>query len=152
MEFLFFDRLGNPVLNFMRRRFRVTDGLRGERFCVRQPLSGTGAAAIFAITTDRYIIYTSNIFAILGLRALCFALSAMLHRFVYPKTALALVLIFIGGKVFAAELLGIDKVHPASSLAVTAAILIGGAVLSLRRTRPEPTSAVLQLRTEGLAV
>ncbi|MDP4993298.1 MAG: TerC family protein, partial [Marivita lacus] len=81
-----------------------------------------------------YIIYTSNIFAILGLRALYFALSAMLHRFVYLKTALSLVLIFIGGKVFAAELLGIEKVPPALSLGVTMAILIGGVVLSLWKT------------------
>lgn len=159
-----YDVAANPVLQFMRRRFRVTDGPKGERFFVRQPVGTSGRTAlfvtplflalvmveladvifavdsipaIFAITTDPYIIYTSNIFAILGLRALYFALSAMLHRFVYLKTALSLVLIFIGGKVFAAELLGIEKVPPALSLGVTMAILIGGVVLSLWKTRSD---------------
>src|SRR5690606_15249558 len=56
--------------------------------------------AIFAITTDPFIVYTSNIFAILGLRALYFALAAMIHRFKYLKYALALILIFVGGKIF----------------------------------------------------
>ena len=51
--------------------------------------------AIFAITTDPFIVYTSNIFAILGLRALYFALAAVLHRFAYLKQALAVLLIFI---------------------------------------------------------
>lgn len=159
-----YDVAANPVLQFMRRRFRVTDSPKGERFFVRQPVGTSGRTAlfvtplflalvmveladvifavdsipaIFAITTDPYIIYTSNIFAILGLRALYFALSAMLHRFVYLKTALSLVLIFIGGKVFAAELLGIEKVPPALSLGVTMAILIGGVVLSLWKTRSD---------------
>ena len=159
-----YDVAANPVLQFMRCRFRVTDGPKGERFFVRQPVGTSGSTAlfvtplflalvmveladvifavdsipaIFAITTDPYIIYTSNIFAILGLRALYFALSAMLHRFVYLKTALSLVLIFIGGKVFAAELLGIEKVPPALSLGVTMAILIGGVVLSLWKTRSD---------------
>ena len=75
--------------------------------------------AIFAITTDPFIVYTSNIFAILGLRALYFALAAMVHRFYYLKYALAAVLIFIGGKVFLADMLGIDKIPPVLSLIVT---------------------------------
>ena len=82
--------------------------------------------AIFAITTDPYIVYTSNIFAILGLRALYFALAAVIHRFAYLKQALALLLVFIGGKVFAAPLLGLEKIPPAISLGVTALILAGG--------------------------
>ena len=56
--------------------------------------------AIFAITQDPFIVYTSNIFAVLGLRSLYFALSALMHRFVYLMNALALVLIFIGCKIF----------------------------------------------------
>ena len=59
--------------------------------------------AIFAITTDTFIVYTSNIMAILGLRALYFALAAMVHRFHYLKYALALVLVFIGSKIFVAD-------------------------------------------------
>jgi tellurite resistance protein TerC len=93
--------------------------------------------AIFAITTDPYIVYTSNIFAILGLRALYFALAAVIHRFAYLKQALAVLLIFIGGKVIAAPLLGLDKIPPVVSLSVTAAILAAGVGYSLWRTRSD---------------
>ncbi len=75
---------------------------------------------IFAITTDPFIVYSSNIFAILGLRALYFALAAMIHRFKYLKYlkyALALVLVSIGTKIFLVGFLG--KLPPAMSLAVT---------------------------------
>lgn len=157
-----YDVASNPVLRLLRGRIRVTDHLEGERFFVRRPHPVTGRIvlfatplfltllmvefadvifavdsipAIFAITTDPYIIYTSNIFAILGLRALYFALAAMMHRFVYLKHALSVVLIFIGGKIFAAELLGIEKIPPALSLAVTLAILVSGIAVSLWRTR-----------------
>lgn len=92
--------------------------------------------AIFAITTDPYIVYTSNIFGILGLRALFFALWAMIHRFAYLKYALSLVLIFIGCKIFYAQLWG--KLDPAISLSVTFALIIGGVVLSLLRTSNKP--------------
>lgn len=151
------DIARNPLLVFLRRHVRITDSLHGERFFVRQPdAQGTlrlcitpllvalllievadivfaidSVPAIFAITTDPYIVYTSNIFAILGLRALYFALAAVIHKFHHLKTALALVLVFIGGKVFAADLLGIDKIAPAISLGVTAALLGGGVAASL---------------------
>ena len=91
--------------------------------------------AIFAITTDTFIVYTSNIFAILGLRALYFALAAMIERFVYLKYALALVLIFIGGKIFIADMLGLAKIPPSISLGVTFAILGAGIAVSLWKTR-----------------
>lgn len=91
--------------------------------------------AIFAITTDPYIVYTSNIFAILGLRALFFSVNAVLHRFAYLKYSLALVLIFIGSKVFVAHLLH-WKVFPASiSLSVTLLLILGGIVMSLYKTK-----------------
>jgi len=154
----------NPVLGFMRRRFRVTEELQGEHFFVRRSDPRTGrraiwmtplflalvlieiadvvfavdsVPAIFAITTDAYIVYTSNIFAILGLRALYFALAAMVHRFAYLKQALAVLLIFIGGKIFAADMLGIAKIPPELSLAVTFVILAAGVGYSLWRTRRE---------------
>jgi len=92
--------------------------------------------AIFAITTDPFIVYTSNIFAILGLRALYFALAALVNRFAYLKYALAGVLIFIGSKIFLADLLGLEKFPPALSLTVTFSLLAGGIVWSLVRTRP----------------
>ena len=97
--------------------------------------------AIFAITTDPFIVYTSNIFAILGLRALYFALSAMIERFHYLKYALAIVLIVIGGKIFAADLLGIEKIPPALSLAMIVSIIGAGVVVSLIWSRPEAKKA-----------
>ncbi|WP_439575478.1 TerC family protein [Phreatobacter sp.] len=152
----------NPLLRFLKGRMRVTDRLHGDRFFVRLADSKTGRAAlfatplflalvmievadvifavdsvpaIFAITTDPYIVYTSNIFAILGLRALYFALAAIIHRFQYLKQALAVLLVFIGGKVFASDLLGIDKVPAEFSLAVTISILGAGVAFSLWRSR-----------------
>jgi tellurite resistance protein TerC len=94
--------------------------------------------AIFAITTDPYIVYTSNVFAILGLRALYFALAAVLHRFAYLKQALAVLLIFIGGKIFIADAVGLGKFPAEWSLAVTFAILAAGVFYSLWRTRKSP--------------
>jgi tellurite resistance protein TerC len=150
----------NPVLRFMKRRFRVTNELHGERFTVRLPDPATGRVqlwltplmlalvlvevadlvfavdsvpAIFAITQDPFIVYTSNIFAILGLRALYFALAAMVHRFAYLKYALSLVLIFIALKIFWNQLFG--KLDPAIGLAVTTTLIAGGVVFSLVKTR-----------------
>jgi tellurite resistance protein TerC len=91
--------------------------------------------AIFAITQDPFIIYTSNIFAILGLRALYFALAAMVHRFKYLKFALALVLVFIGSKIFLVGIIG--KIPAALSLSVTFALLAGGILYSLYKTRKQ---------------
>ncbi len=158
-----YDVASNPVLRIVRKRFNVTDELHGEKFFVRLPTAAGKTAtfmtplflalvlvefadvifavdsvpAIFAITTDPFIVYTSNIFAILGLRALYFALAAMVHRFHYLKVALAFVLIFIGSKIFAADLLGIEKVPPLLSLGVTFSILISGVLFSLWKTRDE---------------
>jgi tellurite resistance protein TerC len=152
----------NPLLALMKRRLNVTDAHHGEKFFVRKPSPKTGKAAlfvtplflalvlieiadvifavdsvpaIFAITADPFIVYTSNVFAILGLRALYFALAAMIHRFNYLKYALAIVLIFIGAKIFATPLLGLEKFPPAASLAVTFGILAAGVAYSLWKTR-----------------
>jgi TerC family integral membrane protein len=148
----------NPVLKFMSRHFRVTSGLRGSRFVVREAETVTGKLrfyitplllalcvvevadvifavdsipAIFAITTDPFVVFSSNIFAILGLRSLYFALSALLHRFTYLKYALSLVLVFIGAKILVIDLFGLERPNPAWSLGVTLAILGAGIVLSL---------------------
>src|SRR5690606_5299959 len=109
------DLQNNAVLRFLRKRLNVTDKIEGHAFIIRQPDPETGrlrryatpllmalvlievadvvfavdsVPAVFTITTDPYIVYTSNIFAILGLRALYFALAAILHRFAYLKYAL----------------------------------------------------------------
>lgn len=149
----------NKALRFLTKRMRVTPELHGERFFVRQPHPVTGKAvlwatplflalvviniadfvfavdsvpAIFAITTDTYIVFTANIMAILGLRALYFALAAMVHRFLHLKYALAGVLVFIGGKIFWSHFFG--KVDPAISLGVTVAMIAAGILFSLWRT------------------
>jgi tellurite resistance protein TerC len=156
------DIENNPLLRFMKRHLRVTNALHGHRFFVRQPHPATNKAvlwatplffalvlvefadlifavdsvpAIFAITQDPFIVYTSNIFAILGLRALYFALAAVIHRFKYLKYALALVLIFIGGKIFWSQLYG--KLDPAISLSVTFGLLAAGILVSLWKTRSD---------------
>lgn len=153
----------NKVLKFVNRLLRTTDKLHGNRFFIRDvdsrnpdlkvlvatPLfvalvlvecadivfAVDSVPAIFAITTDPYIVYTSNIFAILGLRALYFALAAVLHRFAYLEYALALVLIFIGGKIFAADFLDLERFPTWLSLAVTIGLLTGGVVMSLLKTK-----------------
>ena len=157
-----YDVASNPVLKFVRRHFRVTDRPHEQRFWVRLPDPRTGkpalymtplmlallmveivdlvfavdsVPAIFAITTDPFIVYTSNIFAILGLRALYFALAAMVHRFHYLKYALAVLLVFIGSKIFVADALGLAKVPPPVSLGITFAILAAGVGYSLWKTR-----------------
>jgi len=160
-----YDVGGSPLLKLVRNRLRVTDELHGQNFWVRQPDPKTGkealfitplflallmvefvdvvfavdsVPAIFAITTDPFIVYTSNIFAILGLRALYFALAAMVDRFHYLKYALALLLVFIGSKIFVADALGLAKIPPAASLGITFTILAGGIAYSLVKTaKPE---------------
>ena len=159
------------MLSWLTRHMRVTNGFVGNRFFVRQPgpsgkallyatplfvalvaiefadliFAVDSVPAIFAITTDPYLVYTSNIFAILGLRALFFALAAIIHRFEYLKQALAILLIFIGSKVFLADLMGLEKFPPAVSLGITFAILGAGVAWSLWRTRgdspPPPSGA-----------
>jgi tellurite resistance protein TerC len=88
--------------------------------------------AIFAVTTDPYIVFTSNIFAILGLRSLYFLLAGLIERFTYLKPSLAAVLVFVGAKMSAMDLV---EVHPAVSLAVILAILAIGAAASVWKSR-----------------
>ena len=157
------DVANNPAVKWISTHMRVTKELHDQKFFVKVPDEKTGklvraatplflalvvinladlvfavdsVPAIFAITTDTFIVYTSNIMAILGLRALYFALAAMVHRFEYLKYALALVLIFIGAKIFIADfLMGGAKFPPVLSLGVTAALIAGGIVYSLYKTR-----------------
>jgi len=90
--------------------------------------------AIFAVTTDPFIVFTSNIFAILGLRSLYFVLAGMLTRFHYLKVGLGLVLAFVGGKMLLADVL---PIHVGVSLGVIAVLLTGSIVASLLRPRAE---------------
>lgn len=160
------DIANNFALNFLKKRMRLTKELHGEKFLVKLPDSTSGkmawfatplllclilveiadvvfaidsVPAIFAITPDPFIVYTSNIFAILGLRALYFALAAMVHRFHYLKYALAFVLIFIGSKIFLGDWLFDGKVPAEISLGVTFGLLFGGVVYSLWKSRGQPS-------------
>ncbi|MCB2047617.1 MAG: TerC family protein [Novosphingobium sp.] len=155
----------NPVVRWISNHMRVTKQHHGQHFFVQERDEKTGkmvraatplflalvviniadlvfavdsVPAIFAITTDTFIVYTSNIMAILGLRALYFALAAMVHRFEYLKYALAAVLVFIGAKILIADfVLGGAKFPPLASLGVTLALIGGGVGWSLWKTRGE---------------
>ncbi|TXG94305.1 MAG: TerC family protein [Rhodocyclaceae bacterium] len=157
------DLANNKAIRWLSRHMRVTKEHHGRHFLVKEKDERTGklvtaatplflaliviniadlvfavdsVPAIFAITTDTFIVYTSNIMAILGLRALYFALAAMIHRFDYLKYALALVLVFIGSKIFIGDFLTESgKVHPGISLGVTFGLIAGGVLWSLWKTR-----------------
>lgn len=145
----------NPVLRFARRHLRVTDGFRGERFTVREggvlfvtPLflalimvelsdlvfAVDSIPAIFAITSDPFIVFTSNIFAIMGLRALYFLLADVADRFHLLKYGLAMVLTFVGVKMLVAPWYHLP---PVVSLGVILTTLTVSVVASLLATRPE---------------
>jgi tellurite resistance protein TerC len=160
------DLSKNPAVRWISTHMRVTKEHHDQRFFVKVADAKTGklvnaatplflalvvinladlvfavdsVPAIFAITTDTFVVYTSNIMAILGLRALYFALSAMIHRFHYLKYALAAVLVFIGAKIFVADfVLGGEKFPPVLSLGVTAALIASGVGWSLWKTRNDP--------------
>lgn len=156
------DMADNKLLKFIQSHLRVTKELHSNHFfvwladkenkklllwctplfvallmveCVDALFAVDSVPAIFAITTDTYIIYTSNIFAILGLRSLYFALAAVLPRFIYLKYALSIILIFIGLKIFIADIFGWNKFPTSISLGVTAGLLAGGILFSLYKTR-----------------
>ncbi|MBQ7285328.1 MAG: TerC/Alx family metal homeostasis membrane protein [Alphaproteobacteria bacterium] len=144
------ENLTNTALfKFFENRIRVTRKLHGEKFFTKlrghhymTPLffaliiielmdvifAIDSIPAIFLITQDLFVVYTSNIFAILGLRSLYFLLAAAINRFVYLKPALAIILIFIGAKIFFPYLgLTIAAWH---SLIITFGLLGGGIVCS----------------------
>jgi len=149
----------DPVLRLARRLLPVTPDYRGDSFFVREPDS-TGKLriaatplfivllivdttdvvfatdsipAIFAVTRDPFIVYTSNICAVLGLRALYFLLASVVDKFVYLKLGLSVVLIFIGAKMLLEPFIHIPIV---GSLGVVGAVLAASILASLRWPRP----------------
>jgi tellurite resistance protein TerC len=137
----------NPVVRLLRRVIPVTQEYHGQRFFVRQALTPGGAArlvatplfvvlvlvettdlifavdsipAIFAVTQDPFLVYTSNVFAILGLRSLYFLLAGVIHKFHFLKLGLSVVLVFVGAKMLLTD---IYKVPIGLSLAVIAVVL-----------------------------
>jgi tellurite resistance protein TerC len=160
------DMESNALLKWMRRHFRITDQLHGQKFLVRLTDSKTGkkllwatpllialimvefvdlifavdsVPAIFAITQDTFIVYTSNIFAILGLRSLYFALASAMNRFAYLQYSLATLLVLVGLKVGLVPM-GV-KIPTALSLGVTVSVLAAGIFYSLWKTRGEGEAA-----------
>jgi tellurite resistance protein TerC len=148
----------NPLFRLFKRLVPSVSGYHGQRFTVVKdgrryatPLllvlvaveatdlvfAVDSIPAIFAVTQDPFIVYTSNIFAILGLRSMYFLLAGIIERFVYLKVGLALVLAFVGVKMLIVELY---KIPIAVSLAVVATLLAGSVVVSLlfgpRRGQP----------------
>jgi tellurite resistance protein TerC len=143
----------NPLLRLVRRLVPVTGDYREGRFFVREegkrmatPLflvlvlvestdvvfAVDSIPAIFAVTLDPFIVYTSNVFAILGLRSLYFVLAGVMQKFVYLKLGLSAVLVFVGVKMVLADVYEIPSLV---SLAVVAALLTISIVASLRRAR-----------------
>ena len=155
------DLANNQAIQWIRRRMKVTDELHGERFFVIKEEAGKlvrfatplflvlvlveitdlifavdSIPAIFAITTDPFIVLTSNIFAILGLRAMYFLLADMADRLSLLKYGLAIVLIFIGVKML---LIDLYKIPVEASLGVVAAIIATSIILSLKKDARERT-------------
>lgn len=143
----------NPVLKFARRHLRISDGDHGEKFSVMKdgvryftPLflvlilievtdlvfAVDSIPAIFAITTDPFIVFTSNIFAIMGLRALYFLLADVADRFHLLKYGLAMVLTFIGAKML---IMPWYHVPVGASLAIVAVLIGSSVIASLIATR-----------------
>jgi tellurite resistance protein TerC len=143
----------NPVLKFARRHLRISEGYQGEKFTVMKdgvryftPLflvlimieisdlvfAVDSIPAIFAITTDPFIVFTSNIFAILGLRALYFLMADVADRFHLLKYGLAMVLTFIGAKMLITPWY---HVPVAASLAIVAVLIGASVIASLIATR-----------------
>jgi len=153
------DLSANPVLRLARRLIPTTEDYDGQKFWVRRdgrwvatPLfmvlvlvettdiifAVDSIPAIFAITQEPFLVFTSNAFAILGLRAMYFLLADLMHRFVYLKAGLAAILILVGAKML---LIDIWKVPIGVSLAVIAACLIVAVTASLHATRPTKTGS-----------
>ncbi len=144
----------NPILRWMRGHMRITQEYHGEKFFVWKnglryatPMflvlvlvevsdlvfAVDSIPAIFAITSDPFIVFTSNIFAILGLRAMYFLLADVAPRFHLLKYGLALVLAFIGAKMLIVDFV---KIPVAMALGIVALILAASVVLSLLKSRP----------------
>ena len=149
----------NPVLRLVRRLVPTTDEYHEQKFWVRRagrwvatPLftvlvmvettdiifAVDSIPAIFAVTQEPFLVFTSNAFAILGLRAMYFLLADLIHRFVYLKVGLAVILVFVGVKML---LLDVYKMPIAVSLSVIAASITVAVVASLRATRTRPRPA-----------
>lgn len=156
------DPRDNRLLNWMRRRLPVSPGYDGQNFTTRidgrwmlTPLALVlvlieltdlvfaldSIPAIFAVSSDPFIVYTANVFAILGLRAMYFALAGIIHRFTYLKHGLSIVLMIVGAKMLANYWAGGKAVPVEYALALTGTIIGGSIALSLWKTRDQSKEA-----------
>ncbi len=150
------DPQKNPVLKLVRRIFTVAEGDHGQNFFVREkglfavtPLfvvlvlvewtdlifAVDSIPAVLAVTDDPFIVFTSNVMAILGLRSLYFALAGIMERFHLLHYGLSAILIFVGLKMMFADLY---KIPIGAALAIVAGILVTSVIASLRRPPPPP--------------
>jgi len=163
----------NPVIRLVRRLMPVTNRYHGQKFFTREPIGVGGALrgvatpllvvlllvettdiifavdsipAIFAVTTDPFLVYTSNIFAILGLRALYFLLAGVIVQFHYLQLGLSVVLSFVGVKMLIADWY---PVPIGLSLAVIAAVLAISIVASLLFPQEEEQAALRPTAVPG---
>ena len=161
------DPSANPILRLMRRVIRITDDFDGQKFFTRRngalwatPLFAAlvvietsdimfaidSVPAILAITTDTFIVFTSNAFAIMGLRSLYFLLAGLIERFEYLKYGLAALLAFAGLKMLLSDIVHIDVWV---SLGIIVAILLASVVISLLATRDRPSGEQAPPPTAG---
>jgi tellurite resistance protein TerC len=149
----------NPLVKLVRRKFRMTSHYEGEKFYIRDEMGRIvltplvlvlivietsdlifavdSIPAIFAVTTDPFIVYTSNVFAILGLRALYFLLAGIIDRFYYLRAALAIILTFVGVKMVISEYYKIPIVISLAVILGILALAIVASVIRARRLGPE---------------
>jgi tellurite resistance protein TerC len=151
----------NPVLKLLRRVVRITNVYHGQRFFVRDPAAGNRSfatplfvvlvlvettdlifaldsiPAIFAITRDPFLVYTSNIFAILGLRAMYFLLAGVITKFHYLKLGLAVVLVFVGVKMLIADLYKLPTPVALGVVAVVLGVSVGASLLFPKRVEEQ---------------
>ena len=163
------DPTNNPLLRLFRRFVPTTDGYRGQRFVVHEggrrlatPLLAVlvvvessdilfaidSVPAIFSVTTDTFLVFSSNAFAILGLRSLYFLLAGAVDKFRYLKPGLAALLIFAGMKILLAEIAHIDIAIPLS-LGIIVGILVVAIGGSLIADRLAPTGTDGEASSSG---
>ena len=164
------DPGNNPVIRLVRRFIPVTNEYHGQKFFALEPVGSgiTGAVrrvatplfvvlvlvettdlifavdsipAVFAVTTDTFIVYSSNVFAILGLRALYFLLAGVIHKFHYLKLGLSIVLIFVGAKMLLSFKLHVPIEISLSIIALLLGAAVGASLLFPPKTPPAEVPA-----------
>jgi len=156
----------NPVINLVRRLLPVTNVYHGQRFFVRETVAGAlrwvatpffvvlvlvettdlvfavdSIPAIFAVTKDPFIVYTSNVFAILGLRALYFLLARVMHKFHYLKVGLSVVLVFVGAKMLLADVYAVPIGYSLLTIALVLATSVVASLLFPKEVTAEELAA-----------